>query len=503
MNMINRLPLLLEINRILHPPRSCPLTAELVRSLISKTQAPGDLILISSLANYSLLLQGLIDVERPGVGEGPVSLFVKTIADSGERKSTVSRFLERPIAEFQSRQNDEYAAKLANYEAEVEVFENKVKVLRKKISDRLKNGLSIDELELQLASLWQAAPQKPTQIQLIIEDATTEAIAHELSTGWGNAALVSDEGATILNGRIVQDLPRLNKLWSAESFTVNRKSSDSFTVTDARLTISVMAQPRAVEKFMKKRGDESRGIGFLARFLVCNPVSSQGSRFLRGTFEGDEDGYQNYLKKANEILCKVKDSAQNSGSDRKLIRFSEEAKNYWIDLYNRIESHLQINGRFEYARDHGSKLAENIARIAALLSCIEYGEDERISIDVLMDAERIAFYFSDVFLRCFESLPEYVKDANALREYFECVREDGRRYIKKNKIRQSGPPRMRDKSGLNYALDTLAKSQEVSIGIISSGMVVIDLYPNNPPDLEQWRIFCSENGISQTHQSNL
>jgi len=99
---------------------------------------------------------------------------------------------------------------------------------------------------------------------MIFEDVTTEAIAVELNQGSGSAALVSDEGATILNGRIVQDLPRLNKLWSAEPFNVTRKSSESFTVDDARLTVSIMAQPSAVAKFMKKRGDESLGIGFSA-----------------------------------------------------------------------------------------------------------------------------------------------------------------------------------------------------------------------------------------------
>lgn len=500
MNMVHRLPLLPEINLPLESPRSCPLTAGVVGSLVSKTQAPPDLILMQTLSAFSLLLQGMINVERPGVGMGPVSLFELTIADSGERKSTVSRLLGRPFVEFQSSQNEEYAEKLAYYEAEAEVFDDTVKTLKEKIKSQLKKGANVDELMLELASLKQAAPQKPKRFQLIFEDTTTEAIAHELSTGWGNAALVSDEGATILNGRIVQDLPRLNKLWSAESFTVNRKNSDNFTVHDARLTISVMAQPRAVEKFMKKRGDESLGIGFLARFLVCNPLSTQGSRFLRGSFEGDDDGYQNYLRKADEILCKLKGCAQNSESGKTLIRFAEEAKNYWIGLYNKIEAHLQINGRFEYARDHGSKLAENIARIAALLSCIEYGEDERISIDVLMDAERIAFYFSDVFLRCFESLPEYVKDTNALREYFQSVREDGRRYIKKNKIRQSGPSRMRDKFALNYALDSLVQHGEVFVATINSGMVVIDLYPNYPPDPEQWRIFCCENGMAQTYQ---
>jgi len=502
-NLPDTLSALPVMNQPLQAPGSCPMTHNLVYSLLRKTQAPADLILLSALSTYSLLLQGRVDVERPGVGVGPVSLFGLTIADSGERKSTVARLLERPVVEFQSRQNEEYAEKVASYEAETEIFQDAVKVLRKRISGRLKKELDVDDLKCQLVELRKQKPKKPRKIQMIFEDVTTEAIAVELNQGCGSAALVSDEGATILNGRIVQDLPRLNKLWSAERFNVTRKSSESFTVDDARLTVSIMAQPSAVAKFMKKRGDESLGIGFLARFLVCNPDSSQGTRLLRGSLEGDCDGYQDYLQRANEILCKKEGHVEKSKTGRNILRFTDEAKIYWEWLYNEIEKNLQINGRFQYARDHGSKLAENITRIAALLSCIEYGEDQKISIDVLKDAEVMGFYFSDVFLRCFESTPEYVKDLGALRDYLQGVRDDGRRFVRKNKIRQSGPSRMRNKPVLDFNLDELARLGEVSILVAHSGMVVVDLYPSYLHDDLQWSHFCLENRVPATDYKSL
>ena len=53
---------------------------------------------------------------------------------------------------------------------------------------------------------------------------------------------------------------------------------------------------------------------------------------------------------------------------RKLIKFSEEAKEPAIELYNEIEASQQPGGRLEYAKDHGSKLFENITRVAGLLT---------------------------------------------------------------------------------------------------------------------------------------
>lgn len=139
----------------------------------------------------------------------------------------------------------------------------------------------VERLKAELLDLKKQKPEEPTRLQFLYEDVTPESIAYELYKGSGNAALSSDEGATILSGRVVQNIPMLNKFWSGESFSVSRKSSPGFVVDDPRLTISIMSQPSAMTKFMKKKGDESLGVGFLARFLVCNPLSNQGNRYMK------------------------------------------------------------------------------------------------------------------------------------------------------------------------------------------------------------------------------
>lgn len=138
----------------------------------------------------------------------------------------------------------------------------------------------IDDLKRTLADLLRSEPKKPRPIQLIFEDVTQESLAYELYHGAGNAALVSDEGATILGARASQYLSILNKLYSGDSVTVNRRRSESFVVSNARVTLSLMVQPNSILKFYQKKGAEASGIGFLARFLVCNPVSTQGGRYI-------------------------------------------------------------------------------------------------------------------------------------------------------------------------------------------------------------------------------
>ena len=496
------------INQKFQPLAACPITKGLMMALASKTQASDDLICMSILSVYSNLLQGLIDVERPEVGVGPVSLFTLAIADSGDRKSTVSRLLNQPIIDFQNREAKKLAESNADYESALEVFQCKIRHLKKQISENLKKGDSIEGLQRELSALKRNEPKRSQAIQLIFEDITSEAIAFELSQGWGNAALASDEGGSILGGRIIQDLPRLNKLWSAEPIAVNRRGSESFSVNDSRLTIAIMAQENVLDQFIYKRGAESIGIGFLARFLVCYPMSRQGSRFMSESISGgssESNGdwyqYQQYLDRANKLLDQIKSSIESPGASRKVIQFSYDAKKYWRDIYNEIEAEIDIGGRFQYAKDHASKLAEQVARMAALLSCVEKGDGEDISVDILKDAVNIALFFSDVYLQCFKRLPNHIRGAMLLSDYFQSLKEDGGRYIRKNKIRQSGPSRLRDSKILNPALDVLISNMEIKTLTTTNGTVVIDLYPNLKMNSGEWDSFCFENKIKQIHRT--
>ena len=116
----------------------CPKTQGLIDALVSKTKAPRDLVLMQVLASYSILLQGLIDVGRPGAGRGPTSLYTLTIAESGERKTTVANLLEKPINDFQQFEEERYQDKLAEYEMEMEIYEEQISQLRRRISKAIK-----------------------------------------------------------------------------------------------------------------------------------------------------------------------------------------------------------------------------------------------------------------------------------------------------------------------------------------------------------------------------
>lgn len=467
---------------------SCPITNDLIGYLEAKTQAPRPLILLSILASYSTLAQGLIDVERPGVGVGPVSLFTLGIAESGERKSAISSYLDRPIVAFQERELLKYADDMLRYDLEVDLHESQKRGLTSLVTKKLAEGDSADDVKEQLFALLKQKPQKPIDPKLLYEDATPESMAESLHLGFGMASLASGEGGSILNGRIMQNMAMLNKLWAGESWSVSRKTTKSFVLANCRLSISILSQPNMFASFLQNTSSESRGIGFLARFLVSYPVSTQGTRFFNNRGCPDEIAYTRYLGRANQMLDSLKVSRIADRFGRKAMTFTPSAAGLWIWLYDFIESNLGVGGRFCNAKDHGAKLADNIARIAALLTYVEHGDEGVIDVEILKDAARVAFFFSDTFLLSVCQPPDWFLDDGALREFLQAKREDGLRYVRKNDVRKSGPYRLRSKVLLDASLQRLWSNGEINMLQNATGRLVIDLYPRVPFNYEQWRI---------------
>ena len=92
-------------------------------------------------------------------------------------------------------------------------------------------------------------------------------------------------GHAMRRDSIMQSLSLFNKLWGGEPYKVSRRTSESFDLIGARLTMGLAVQPDTVQTFF----DESRGLakeGFAARFLIAWPESTQGTRLYRNAPTG-------------------------------------------------------------------------------------------------------------------------------------------------------------------------------------------------------------------------
>lgn len=430
-----------------------PLIEEALYELERNIKAPTPLIFSSLLASISLVSQGLIDVRTPAGHLTPTSLMILTIAKSGERKSSVESVVLKSVKEFQNEQEEIYKNKYQLWKSEHSIWEYKNKALLRQIGKMVTGRRSSDQEEQMLKEHQKLEPLRPKQPKWLYEDATPEALVSGLHNNLSSAGLFSSEGGSILNGRSLGDVSKLNSIWSGDSVPVDRKSTESFKVEGARLTVSIMAQESAFEKYMARCGEESRGVGLWARFLVCHPLSTQGTRFSEpGRVSWSHcDKFScrliEMLKSNNELLC-------DKPQERKVINFSEEAANLWFHNFNEIEKHIGLKGYYFEVSDHASKLSDNIARVAALLHNFQ-GEEGDISARTIEVSIKICKWYSEEFIRIFRPIPQDKSDVLELKEWFVLLLNRGQIHVPKNYVRQFGPNRLRFKERLDKALNTL------------------------------------------------
>ncbi len=462
-----------------------PTLASAVDEAELNIRAPRALIVSSALTAIATACQGVIDVCKPSGQVVPTSLMLLTVANSGERKSTVENVFLKGVREFQQDRDLLYHQDLGDWRAKRIIWEERGKVLLKEIT-RFKNKES-DEVCSRFLVHQNSEPVMPRRFKMLYEDSTSEALFLGLYQNISSAGLISSEGGSVLAGRAFNDLSKQNALWSGDALVVDRVTAESYKLV-ARLTTSLMVQEKLFLNYMEKNGEQSRGSGLWARFLACYPVSTQGERLI---IERDISwgSCERFSQRIREILEESVPFLVNPEKPRLVVKFSQQAANKWVEVFNAIESEIKLGGKYFGMGDHASKLADNIARVAALFHYFEDGSGE-ISLRTLGAAIDLCFWYSDEFLRLFTPVPQEEIDIRALDSFFQAKRNEGYRFLPKNSILQLAPGRMRRVKCLNPAIEALSRLGRVSLKKIDRTMYV-DLCPEFSMDVFSGRTILS------------
>lgn len=364
-----------------------------VEEVQSYTQAPVALVAASALSALSTAGQGIADVARSEHLCGPIGLYLLTIAESGERKSTADSFFARAIRKYEAREAEAAQPKIRQYAAAHTAWEAEKSGVEGAIKKAAQRGDVPEELRKRLADLEQREPRPLRYARILRGDVTQEALAFALAEQWPCASLNSAEAGTIFGsyamGRdsVVRFLSTLNSLWTGEALRVGRRTSESFTVSGARLTVGLQVQPAVLQEFTERHGDLARGAGFYARFLVSAPETTQGTRFYR-----DEPpqwpALDRFDARIGALLADVR-TGEDGALELTTLTFSSSAFGAWRGFHDAIERDLAPGGELEFVRDVASKAADNVARLAALFHLFEHGRIGPVESDVVESASRI------------------------------------------------------------------------------------------------------------------
>ncbi|MET0006133.1 MAG: DUF3987 domain-containing protein, partial [Candidatus Thiodiazotropha sp.] len=191
-------PLTAKIDFVSYPLDALPETIRAaVEEVCAFTKAPVALVASSALAALSLAVQAHTDVRRAEKLQGPTGLFLLTVADSGERKSTCDSFFMQAIRDYEAEQAKAAKTKIKDHKAEMEVWEAKCRGIKEKIRQLSKAGKPTREQEEALFDLEHHKSEPPRVPRLIYGDATPEALKWNLAKGWPSGGVVSSEAGLV------------------------------------------------------------------------------------------------------------------------------------------------------------------------------------------------------------------------------------------------------------------------------------------------------------------
>jgi putative DNA primase/helicase len=455
-------------------PEPYPMDAlpDRIRAAVEEVQAfvkaPVPLVASSALAALSLACQAHVDVKRAEKLQGPVSLFLLTIADSGERKTTCDRFFTSRIRQYEQEQAEALRPEMKRYKAELAAWEAEREGILSAIKAAGKSGKPCDRLKSELVELERVKPEPPRVPRLLLGDETPEALAWSLAKLWPSAGVLSSEAATILGAHgmnrdnIMRNLGLLNVLWDGITLSIGRKTSESFTVEGARLTVGLMVQEATLREFLARSGALARGSGFLSRFLVAWPESTQGSRKFT-----EPPAHWPHLAAFNRRIAEILSQPAPIGEDGALtpavLSMTPDAKHEWVMFHDAIETELRDGGELYDVRDVAAKAAENAARLAALFQVFEFGINE-INLDSFERASRIVAWHLSEARRFFGefALPSELADAARLDTWLvEYCRRERTHIVGKSTALQYGP--LRRKDSLDAAIRELAELDRLQV----------------------------------------
>lgn len=419
-------------------------------------KAPIPLVVMSALTAISLAAQAHVNVKRAEKLSGPVSLNQLGIAESGERKTTCDGFFTAPIRSYEKEQAELLKPVVEKFKSEFSSWEAEREGILAAIKSAAKSGKPTDKLRSDLVKLNDSKPIPPRVPAFLLGDETPENLAYRLAHSWPSAGLVSSEAGTVFGSHgmtgdsAMRNMALLNVLWDGGSHSIGRRTSESFVVKDVRLTVGLQVQESTLRRFFSKDGGLSRGTGFLARFLVSWPESTQGRR----NFEEAPTHWPDLSKfhqRINGLLNQPLPIDEDGALSPAMLTLTPQAKQGWVEYHDAVEVMLGKGGELADVRDVASKSADNATRLAALLHVFEHGAQGAVDQESMEQGCRLAAWYLNESRRFFGelSLPEGLAEAAKLDAWLlEYCRRERVQAVGKNYVLQHGPLRKKD------ALDT-------------------------------------------------
>jgi hypothetical protein len=363
-----------------------------------RTQAPIAVAAQSVLAAATLAVQAQRDVVLPGGGRKPLTAIFISVADSGERKSSVDRLALASVyrVEEEWRKNAE-GERLAFMNAKEAWDAAREHVKRTKKGDMIALRAGLDAIG--------DAPRSPPHPMLLLADPTPEALTLHLAEGRPMAGVFTAEGGLLIGGAAFNDEARMrtaalfNTLWDGEAIRRRRVGTGISFLPGRRCSAHIMLQPVVAERLL---GDAMfDGIGLTARMLIVAPDSTAGTRFYREVPETAAAALDYYGQRLRYLLLKPPITRTDMADvlDPPCLRLHPDAALAWVQFHDNCEAAISSDGPLASIRAFAAKLAEHAGRLAGVLTVYNDPDAMEVPLFAMQSGITLATFYANEMLR--------------------------------------------------------------------------------------------------------
>lgn len=421
----------LPLSAELDPPASFPMDAlppvlaDYGKVIQRCTQAPDALVGNSLLAAASLAVQPHTNVVMPHGASVPVSLYVVSVAESGERKSAVDRLALHAHNAFEKLKCDDAREKAEQY-------------------------AKLDKSAKEVESV-------PRTAVFLTSDPTVEGLCKLLHSGLPSVGVFSAEGGRFLGGHGMSDdmalrtAAGLSLFWDGSPVDRVRSGDGASKLFGRRVSMHLMAQPRATFAWLSN--PVLRDQGLFSRCLVAYPQSTAGTRMFRDETADQTAAANVYGTRMTELLTGNWPINEFYELQPQPMSLCSAARQLWISMHDQIER--AISGNLNPIRGLASKAAEHLARMAAVFTLVADPNATIVSEDAMQRSTLMLNFYLGEALRLSGIQPIHEKSDQAAL-LWAWLQQRGKRFISLPEMVQFGPNKLRKAESMRSVMGVLA-----------------------------------------------
>jgi hypothetical protein len=409
----------------------------------AKTQAPMDICANAVLAVAGLAAQAHADVVLPTGEVKPLSLFIVTIAPSGERKTSTDSLALVPVRDRETNLRQEHELACSEHQNAHAAWDAERKmILANKKLDLVSRKAALDALGPE--------PKAPLSPIIVCHEPTFEGLAKLLINGQPSVGIFASEGGMFIGGHGFSEEAKLRTaagfslLWDDGCLTRVRAGEGATALAGRRVALHLQAQPDVAARVLSDQMLADQGL--LSRILVIAPETLQGQRFWKDASPETDKAAREYVEHVNRLFRRpmpLKEGTRNELEPRPL-RLSPEARQLWIEFADSVERQLGPRGDLQPISGFAAKLPEHAARIAGVLTMFENPEAAQIDAAALSNGIALSRHYAAAALRLHgrSRLDADLVNAEMLLQWARLKADRG--FISLPDIVQTGPNRVRE-----------------------------------------------------------